>query len=147
VLVPDTRLVLQLNDGRALKGRVLSVEPYQVVFGDEGDEPQTLHKLEILYAYAPDDWKTVKRAIRNDKRAERPAEAPALRPQDRYSCSDKRLFGYLDHGDEIQVVLVNGEVVRGKLAWFGRYEFGMRLRGEVDLVVFRHALREVALAS
>lgn len=147
VLVPETKLVLQLNDGRAIKGRVRAVEPYQVVFGDDGEEPQSLHKLEILYAYAPDDWKSIKRAIRSDKHAVRPAEAPALRPQDRYSCSDKRLFGYLDRSDEIQVVLVNGEVIRGKLAWFGRYEFGMRLRGEADLVVFRHALREVGLAS
>jgi len=147
-LVPETPLVLQLNDGRTLKATVQSVEPYQVVLSGEGAEPQTLHKLEILYAYAPDDWKVVKRAIRNDKKAaERPSEAPALRPQDRYSCSDKRLFGYMDRGDEIQVVLVDGEVIRGKLAWFGRYEFGMRLRGEVDLVVFRHALREVALAG
>ena len=53
----------------------------------------------------------------------------------------------MDRGQEIQVVLVDGEVIRGKLAWFGRYEFGLRVRGEVDLVVFRHALREVALAG
>jgi sRNA-binding regulator protein Hfq len=148
VLVPDTETVLQLDDGRAQKVRIGAVEPYQVVVSvDGGGEPETLHKLKLIYAYAPGDWKAVRKGVRTDKKADRPVVSPAVRPQDRYTCSDKRLFSYLDTGAEIQASLLNGEVLRGKLTWFGRYEFGLRLRTEAELVVFRHALRDIGLAG
>ena len=57
------------------------------------------------------------------------------------------MFGYLDRQIEVQVSLLNGEVFRGTVTWFGRYEFGLRLRGDADIVVFRHALRDLGLAS
>jgi sRNA-binding regulator protein Hfq len=146
VLVPGTETVLQLDDGRALKARIEAVEPYQVVVSSEGSaEPETLHKLKILYTYAPGDWKAVRKGIKSDKKSDRPPRSPAPRPQDRYTCSDKRLFSYLDQASDIQVNLLNGETLRGTLTWFGRYEFGLRLRTEADIVVFRHALREIGL--
>ena len=148
VLAPDTHTVLQLDDGRALKGRIVSVEPYQVtVHADGATEPEVLHKLKILYAYAPGDWKSVRKAIKSDKKSDRAPSSPAPRPQDRYTCSDKRMFGYVDRQTEVQVSLLNGEVFRGTVTWFGRYEFGLRLRGDADIVVFRHALRDLGVAS
>ena len=141
-LVPEARLTLALHDGRALKGRVVGVEPYQVVFQPDGGEVETLHKLKLLYTYAPDDWKGVKKGVKSEKRASDSAE-PAVRPQDRYSCSDRRLFGYLDRQIEVQVSLLDGEVLRGHLTWFGRYEFGLKLRTDAEVTVFRHALRDI----
>jgi sRNA-binding regulator protein Hfq len=145
-LLPETRLTLALHDGRTLKGKVVAVEPYQVQFEADGGAVETLHKLKLLYTYAPDDWKAVKKGIRSDKKAGEP-EAPAPRPQDRYSCSDRRLFGYLDRDVELNVTLLDGEILRGHLQWFGRYEFGFKLRSDAVVTVFRHALRDVSPAT
>jgi sRNA-binding regulator protein Hfq len=147
-LVPEVRLTLALHDGRSLKGKVVAVEPYQVVFQPDGAEPETLHKLKLLYTYSPDDWKGVKKGVRIEKKGPaNPTEEPAVRPQDRYSCSDRRLFGYLDRLVEVSVSLLDGQVLRGHLTWFGRYEFGFKLRSDVEVTVFRHALRDIQQAT
>jgi hypothetical protein len=84
--------------------------------------------------------------VRSDKKAAE-IEPPAVRPQDRYSCSDRRLFGYLDRGVELNVTLLDKSVMRGTVLWFGRYEFGLKLRTDGEVTVFRHALRDVSPAE
>jgi sRNA-binding regulator protein Hfq len=147
-LVEGARLALVLHDGRTLKGTVAEVTPYQVVFQPDEGPPETFHKLLVMYAYAPEDWKSVKKGVKLDKRnAAVGAVAPAERPQDRYSCSDKRLFGYLDKGTDVVVTLLDGETLRGTIQWFGRYEFGLKLRTDVGVTVFRHSLKDASPAN
>lgn len=141
-LQEGAQLAMVLADGSVAKGVITEVHPYQVRFED-GGEARELHKLQLLYCYAPGDWKAVKKGVRVDKKQPREVAAPAVRPQDRYSCSDRRLFGYLDRTVDVNVVLVNGEHLRGHVTWFGRYEFGLKLRSDVEVTVFRHALRDV----
>lgn len=133
-------VAIQLHD-RVVKGVVTALEPYTFTIG-EGDAAEEVHKLEAKYGYAPGAWKAVKKAVRSDKKADGEAR-PATRPQDRYSCSDKRLFGYLDRRDEVQISLLDGDVLKGVLTWFGRYEFGLMVKGDVEVTVFRHALRSI----
>jgi sRNA-binding regulator protein Hfq len=146
-LVAGANLALVLADGSVCKGAVGEVEPYQVHFREESGEDRAFHKLQLLYCYAPGDWKVLKKAVRVDKKQPRELAAPAVRPQDRYSCSDRRLFGYLDRGVEVQVSIVNGEQLRGQVTWFGRYEFGLKLRADCEITVFRHALRDIGPAT
>ena len=146
-LVPGEAIALALHDGTTLKGSVSEVEAYQITFAPNNGEPTPVHKLKLLYSYPPSAWKAVKKGIRIDKKQGRGTEGPAVRPQDRYSCSDRRLFGYLDRGVELSVVLLSGEILRGQLTWFGRYEFGFKLRTDVELTVFRHALKDLGPAE
>jgi sRNA-binding regulator protein Hfq len=145
-LVPGTRLALVLHDGRTLKGTVGEVTAYQFAFATDGGE-ELVHKLLVMYAYGPDDWKAVKKGVKADKKVAPAEAAPAARPQDRYSCSDKRLFGYLDKGTEVVVTLLDGETMRGTITWFGRYEFGLKLRTDADVTVFRHSLKDASPAN
>ncbi|MCA9495149.1 MAG: hypothetical protein KC621_34715, partial [Myxococcales bacterium] len=87
----------------------------------------------------------VKKGVKaGDKKAA--VEPPATRPQDRYSCSDKRLFSFQDRGGEVVATLIDGTVMRGVIEWFGRYEFGLRLKADTSVTVFRHALRDLSAA-
>jgi sRNA-binding regulator protein Hfq len=135
-----SELVLALHDGRALRGSVRAVDAYQFVL-EHGGATETLHKLAVMYAYRPGDWKGFKKAVKAGEKGA--GEAPALRPQDRYSLSDRRLFGFLDAKREMACTLLDGTVIKGAVSWFGRYEFAVRLKTDVEVTVFRHALRAV----
>lgn len=124
-------------------GTVIEVAPYSVTMRTDEGEERELHKLQLKYAWAPDDWKRVRKGVRNDKSRSRDPLPPIERPQDRYTCSDKRLFRYMDDEAVVQATLLEGEVLRGTVAWFGRYEFGLTLKGDVEVTVFRHALHEL----
>lgn len=136
-------LALAIHGKDKVIGQVLEVAPYSVTVQPEGAEPQEIHKLQLKYAWNPDNWKKIRKGVRTDKDRAREPLAPIERPQDRYTCSDKRLFRYLDEGATVQATLLEGEVLRGTIAWFGRYEFGLQLRTEVEVTVFRHALHDL----
>lgn len=142
-------LTLGLHGDRRLVGRVAEVEAYRftvVPQTKEGEgEPETLHKLQVKYAHAPDDWKKVRKGLKKHKGLSAEPREPIERPQDRYSCSDRRLFRVVDQEALIEVTLLEGEQIRGTVVWFSRYEMGMRIKGsEVPIVVFRHALFDVS---
>jgi len=142
-LEPGRTLALALTSGRIVKGVLGEVTPYGFQLATE-DATLDVHKLEAKYSYDPADWKRLKKGVKIDRTAQAAPAAPSERPQNRYGCSDKRLFGYLDGEVEVLTTLLEGERLRGHVRWFGRYEFGMTLRGGVDAVVFRHALARLA---
>ncbi|MEN0063533.1 MAG: hypothetical protein AAGA48_15390 [Myxococcota bacterium] len=146
-LESGSSLTLALMNGRTLRGEVGTVEPYTFTFVS-GDETTELHKLKVKYAYDPQQWKKVKKGVRSDgKKSAEGAVEPAERPQDRYSCSDRRLFGYLDTEQEVFATLLGGDLLRGRVTWFSRYEFGLQLRSQAEVTVFRHALKNLVVAT
>jgi sRNA-binding regulator protein Hfq len=146
-LVPgDVPVLLACHGGRQVEGKILAVEPYMVLVQPKGaTEPEAIHKLQIKYAYWAKDWKPVKKSVRVDKRAA-DAVQPVIRPQDRYTCSDRRLFGYMDRRTDVAVSLLEGDQLRGIVTWFSRYEFGLQLKSDAEVVVFRHALANIGTA-
>ncbi|TNE84312.1 MAG: hypothetical protein EP330_29275, partial [Deltaproteobacteria bacterium] len=85
-------VALALHQGQRATGVVKSVKRYVFEFLPDGfDEPVEIHKLQVKYAYSPDDWKSVRKALSFDKKLERTPLQPESRPQDRYNLSDKRL--------------------------------------------------------
>lgn len=137
-------LTLGLHGHRSLRVRIREVERYEIVAIDvESGAEQRIHKLQIKYAYAPDDHKKVRKAMDYDKARRDVQIEPIARPQDRYACSDRRLGLALDRKLHVTAVTLEGECFTGEIAWVGRYEFGLRTRSGGEVVIFRHALVEL----
>jgi len=146
----DKTLSLALHGKRELLCKVQTVLPYSVLVvpfhpkkGPQGD-PEEIHKLQLKYGYTPEDWKRVRKGIKQDSKLARAPLAPIERPQDRYTCSDRRMFRYMDGAIAVQATLLEGEILRGEVTWFGRYEFGLALKGgRAEVPVFGHALHDL----
>lgn len=132
----DKKLYLALH-GRDVEARIESLDRYEMKLQGE-DEP--IHKLQLKWIAGVMDKKKARRTLTwDDERRGKPVE-PVSRPQDRYTCSNRRLFGYLDRQTPIEVRLIEGEIFRGRLSWAGRFEFGLVVKTKVEVTVFRHAL-------
>lgn len=139
-------VVLGLHGRKTQKGHIKGVDRYEFSFQDRGaDAPETVHKLQVKWACLGNDELKVRKAHKKDKARDADSE-PVWKPQDRYGCSDKRLFGYLDDCDEIVVTLLEGDRFTGTVTWMGRWEFGMELKKGAEVVIFRHALADVRRA-
>jgi hypothetical protein len=143
--VADQReLTVGVHGRRQVRVRVRAVERYEVVFEDvESKSELRLHKLQLKYAYAPDDHKKVRKALEYDKARREGVIEPIPRPQDRYACSDRRLGLAMDRKHPIVAVTLEGECFSGEIVWVARYEFGVRTRAGAEVVVFRHALADL----
>jgi hypothetical protein len=137
-------LTLGLHGHKTCHGTVLAVDRYEFTFKEaESGTESVIHKLQAKYAFAPDEYKKVKKALDYDKvRRERTVE-PRPRPQDRFGCSDRRLGQAMDRKTPVTAVTLEGECFTGEVAWIGRYEFGLRSRAGGEVVIFRHALDDL----
>jgi len=102
-----------------------------------------VEKIRLKYAYRASDWKTVKKAIRKDSALWKAPLEPIARPQDRFSCSDARLFRFMEAEQEVEVLLLEGTLLRGVVSWFSRFEFSLRTSKGGTLWVFRHAIKKL----
>jgi len=137
--------VFGLHGKRSVSGRVVGVQPYLTVLEiGETTAKEEIHKLQFKYAFSADDEARFKRAVKWDESLRSEPKEPILRPQDRYSISDKRLFQLLDNREQFEITLLEGEILRCTLDWFGRFELSVTLKdGKTAVNVFRHALHRI----
>lgn len=133
-------LALLVHGCERVTGRIIATSAYEVTVQPAEGAPRTLHKLDLKLAYHPDDYKKVRRSLRATSDAA--AAEPKRKPQDRYSLADKRLFTVMEAEGTVLVTTLEGDQARGEVSWFGRFEFGLRCKGGVEITVFRHALRD-----
>ncbi len=133
-----------VHGGRTITGTVANLDRYEVHLLDKNGETKVVHKLQFKYAFRVADAKRVKRALRFDRALKDAPREPILRPQDRYTCSDRRFFGYVDNQSSVVVTTLEGDIFRGEIRWMSRYEFGLKLKGGVELTIFRHALADLS---
>ena len=135
-----TELMLGIHGHKLLRAHILNVDPYEFDYLDLDTKAQgRLHKLEVKFAYKPDDYKKIKRGMSHDDERRNRTVGPLPRPQDRYACSDRRLGEAWDHKTIVTATTLEGDRFTGEIAWVSRYEFALRVKDK-EVVVFRHAL-------
>ena len=128
--------VFHLHGLRRIQGKVVGVDAYEIeVQGADGVE--RVHKLQVKLVHSPDA------RVKIGAAAGQAAAEPIKRPQDRFACSDKRLFAALDAGHEVRIQTLEGDVVSGLLTRVSRWEVGLRQKGGGELVAFRHAIADL----
>ncbi|MBW1879268.1 MAG: hypothetical protein JRI25_04405 [Deltaproteobacteria bacterium] len=140
-------LVLGLHGQEEVTGEVEAIDTYTIEFlpRDE-EEPRSIHKLQVKYAYRPSQEKHAHGMRSVDDKLAAKSMSPLERPQDRYPCSDKRLFRYVDRRITVDATLLEGERFTGEIGWFSRYEFQMTQEGDPVVTIFRHALHDLSEA-
>lgn len=131
-----------LHEKRNLRGIIRSLNAYEIEVDDGSGATKTIHKLQIKYACHDADSRAVRNQIKRDKTRKEAVE-PIWKPQDRYGCSDRRLFATLDEKVPVTATTLEGEIFAGVVEWMSRWEFGMVLKKKnARVVVFRHALAD-----
>ena len=137
----NSKLALALH-GRDVEARITAIDRYEVTLDGE---PEPVHKLQVKWCCPVMLKKKARRTLSWSELKDAPRE-PVWKPQDRYTCSNRRMFGYLDREQLVEVRLLEGEIFRGKITWVGRFEFGLLVKNKVEITVFRHALVHIGSA-
>ncbi len=138
--------IFGLHGHRIVRAKVMKVDAYEVTLeADEADAPAgplgAMHKLQLKFAMDAPDSDALRKNLGNDPTVQ---GEPIERPQDRYRCANKRLFAWLDAKTPLEFTTLEGEVVCGPLNWIGRWELGVSIGGDEQLVLFRHALANIS---
>jgi hypothetical protein len=139
VTASGVRVTFLLHGMRRVSGVVSDVTSYEFRITPKKGEPMVIHKLQARAGWDARKNAAVLSSIKKDKAHAKPME-PIVKPQDRFHCSNRRLFQHMESLDKLAIRLLEGDIVIGKVDWIGRWEFGLKTKKGPVVTIFRHAM-------
>jgi len=105
------------------------------------DERRTVvWKTDLQYAFKAESREGVEQAVRTDEGVQRQSLQPIIPTAERYHIPDEELFSCQRKGHQLKLTMRGGEVLEGRVEWFGAYDVKLELSTGKSVVVFRHAV-------
>ena len=104
-------------------------------------------KIDLQFSYRARSHGEINRAIRIDERVKKMKLPPIKEPSARYQIPDEALQECQESGSRLRLNLRGGEVLEGRVEWFGGYDIKLELATGRSVVVFRHAVYSHALLT
>jgi sRNA-binding regulator protein Hfq len=132
-----------LHGRRVLKGVVLENRKWDITLDVPGKEKEELQKIQVSYLHPDDLSESVKPLIKVDKEVESMNLEPILAPGKRYFIKNKSLFPLMKEKEVLLFTLLDGEVLRGIVTDFSRYDVTVSMKGGVLVTILRHSIYDL----
>lgn len=135
--------LFHLHHHRIFSARVQDIQKYDITLDIEKQGSETLPKLDIKYICEKESAEAVCKMMKTDTDiAERRLEA-ILSPAQRHHIKNKTLYPLMKDRTVLFVSLLEGEVFKGIVAGFSKYEITFHLKGGTPVTIMRHAIYDV----
>lgn len=141
--------VLNLHGYEVLEGRIVEDQQYQINLllpSGEVEGPgksRTLDKIRVKLIYPKETKEDVAKLIKMDKQVAKLGLAPIPEPTKRYHIKNKSLYPLMKEKEVVFLTLLEGEVVRGLIADFSRYEITVKVKGGLPVAILRHSVYDL----
>jgi len=105
---------------------------------------QVIKKIELQFSYRAHSLGEVHQAIEMDERIRSLVNPPVVEVSQRYQIPDDTLQRCQEEGNKLRVTMRGGEILEGRVEWFGAYDIKLELSTGRSVVVFRHAVYQHA---
>ncbi len=130
-----------LHGKKEVTARLVEDLPYDLRIDIEGEGERLLQKTEVKLLHPSGMKEDVARLVKKrEKKVEQLNLAPIVRRRDRYFIKNKTLYPLMKEKEVIFITLLEGEIIRGVVLDFRRYELTMGLKGGLPVTVMRHAV-------
>ncbi|MDY7037940.1 MAG: hypothetical protein SV375_17480 [Thermodesulfobacteriota bacterium] len=131
---------LHLHGHHIITSRILRNETYDVHLENSGRESGILPKTEIKLLYPADLGEAVRPLMKIDEQVKGLKLEPIRSPKKRYHIKNKSLFPLMHDKRVVFFTLLEGEIIRGVLTGFSRYEITANLKGGIPITIMRHSI-------
>jgi hypothetical protein len=132
--------VLHLHGQRVMQARIVENLTYDVRIALDGQEQQVLPKLQVKLLYPAELATAVSALMKIDTKVQALGLTPILMPHERYFVKNKTLFPLMMDRQVVFFTLLEGEMIRGLVAAFSRYDITVHLKGALPIVLLRHSI-------
>ncbi len=134
---------LHLHGHRFVKAEVTENLKYDVKVKIEGGAEELLPKVNIKLVYPENLSESVKPLLKTDQKVKGLGLEPILAPAKRYHVKNKSLFPLMKEKKVIFFTLLEGEIIRGIISGFNRYEVMVNLKGGIPIIILRHCILDL----
>ena len=135
--------VFQIHGNRSITAVISENDKWALTIAAEGRAKEELQKIEIKYLYPADTAADIEPLIKTDKKVGALGLEPIFAPGKRYFVKNKTLFPLMKDREVLFLTLLEGEVIRGIVVDFSRYDITVSLKGERLLTILRHGIYDL----
>jgi sRNA-binding regulator protein Hfq len=139
----DVPWEIHLHGHRTLSVRIFENLPYDLKAHVEGEGHQLIQKTDIKLIYPASVAEQVRPLIKTEKKVMDLGLLPIRSPSRRYHVKNKSLFPLMKDREVVFFTLLEGEIVKGIITDFSRYEITLSLKGGIPVTVLRHAIYDL----
>ena len=138
-----------LHGGERIAARIVADRVYDFdalptdMDGSASMDPRAIAKLEVKLMYPAELRGQVEKLLKTDDKVGARGLAPIARAKERHHIKNRTLFPLIEEKVVVFVTLLEGEVVRGLIGGFSRYEIAVKLKGGIPVTVLRHAVLDI----
>jgi hypothetical protein len=129
-----------LHGHLAVKAKVVENRIWDMTLDIEGKGKEELQKIQVKYLCPAEVSESLKPLIKMDKKIETLGLEPILSPRKRDFIKNKSLFPLMKEKEVLFFTLLEGEIIRGIISDFSRYDVTVNLKGGVPLTILRHSV-------
>jgi len=131
-----------LHGQRVVTGMLLENRQYEIQLKqEEKEEEEEIPKIEIKLAYPHDLAERILPLIKKkDKKTAKKNLGPIIEVKNRHFIKNKTLYPLMMEKEVVFFTLLEGEVIRGIITGFSRFDITMGLKGGVPLTFLRHSI-------
>jgi hypothetical protein len=134
---------MHLHGQRIVQARVVGNETFDLVVEIEGQGKEELPKLQVKCLYPADSAAAIGKQLKIDKKVQGLELEPIYAPAQRYIVKNKTLFPLMQERQVVFCTLMEGELIRGLIAAFSRYDMTVHVKGGLPIVILRHGVYDL----
>jgi hypothetical protein len=134
---------LFLHGHRVIRARIIKNLKYDLKVVIEGPSEEELPKIQVKLLYSADLSESLRPLIKVDKEIDALGLSPILSPHQRYFIKNKSLFPLMKEKEVVIFTLLEGEVNKGIVVGFSRYDITVNIKGGMPVTLLRHSIYDL----
>jgi hypothetical protein len=134
---------LHLHGERLLKARIVGNDKFDISVEDQSSERILIPKIQVKFLYREASSPDITSLLKVDPTIRDLKLEPILSPRKRYHVKNKSLYPLMHEKRVVFFTLLEGEVIRGIVEDFSRYDATVKLKGGIPLTLLRHAIYDL----
>jgi len=132
-----------LHNQRIVSATVLENPTYDLKLDIEGVGEEEIQKIQVKFMYPAELAESVSALIKTEKEVKRRGLEAISSPKNRYFVKNKSLFPIMKERQVVFITLLEGEILRGIIAGFSRYDITVNLKGGMPVTILRHSIYDL----
>ncbi len=139
----DSLWTFHLHEHRVLCGKVTQNLTYDIEFTNENSATEMIPKTQIKLLYPAESNQMIQKKIKSDSKVKKLNLQPIISARPRHHVKNKTLYVLMKERQVVFFTLLEGEIIRGLIADFARYDITVNLKGGVPITILRHSIYDI----
>ncbi len=134
---------LEIHKHKLITATIVRNLTYDLEIRSPDTSEKILPKVNVKFLYPMAVGEQVRPLIKIDKPVQAMNLEPIASPRERYHIKNKSLYPLMHERTVVLFTLLEGEIIKGLVAGFSRYEIVVNLKGGLPITILRHALYDL----